>query len=333
MKLSLDMSPATLGQYLKEKRWVASYDETVKIEKPGEGNMNLVLRATTQRRSLILKQANPFVQKYPSIAAPVERAEAEAAFYGLGLHRASIARFLPKFIGIDAENHILAIEDLGECSDFTFMYKKRMAIKATTVGAATDFLSTLHRTGFLADKKADFPQNIALRQLNAEHLFRYPFLLENGFDLDSIQPGLQRISLKYKTDEALKTEAGLLSAHYLSPGNSLLHGDFYPGSWLGSGEQFWVIDPEFSFFGPPEYDFGVFIAHLLMAQTPPKPIATVFRTYKKPKGFRPALAAQFAGIELLRRIIGLAQLPLDLTLEERAALLEKGADLVKNGTF
>ena len=43
--------------------------------------MNCTLRVTTTRRSFILKQARPWVEKYPQIAAPVERARVEAAFY------------------------------------------------------------------------------------------------------------------------------------------------------------------------------------------------------------------------------------------------------------
>jgi 5-methylthioribose kinase len=41
------------------------------------------------------------------------------------------------------------------------------------------------------------------------------------------------------------------------------------------------------------------------------------------------LAAQITGMEILRRIIGLAQLPLELSLEERKDLLAEAADLVK----
>ena len=49
-------------------------------------------------------------------------------------------------------------------------------------------------------------------------------------------------------------------------GPSLIHGDLFPGSLLqtGSGELR-IIDPEFCFCGDPEFDIGVFYAHLLLS--------------------------------------------------------------------
>ena len=43
----------------------------------GDGNMNLVLRVTTDRQSVIVKQARPWVEKYRDIPAPAERILAE----------------------------------------------------------------------------------------------------------------------------------------------------------------------------------------------------------------------------------------------------------------
>jgi 5-methylthioribose kinase len=40
---------------------------------------------------------------------------------------------------------------------------------------------------------------------------------------------------------------------------------------------------------------------------------------------------QFEGMELIRRIIGLAQLPLHLNLEQREKLLEEGIHLLMDG--
>jgi 5-methylthioribose kinase len=48
----------------------------------GLGNMNLVERVTLDDGStLILKRARGWVEKYPHIPAPIERAGIEAAFY------------------------------------------------------------------------------------------------------------------------------------------------------------------------------------------------------------------------------------------------------------
>jgi 5-methylthioribose kinase len=36
---------------------------------------------------------------------------------------------------------------------------------------------------------SDFPDTTGMHTLNHEHIFEFPFLEENGFDLDQIQPG------------------------------------------------------------------------------------------------------------------------------------------------
>ena len=53
----------------------------VSVDKAGEGNMNLTLRVTTDQRSVIVKQARPWVEKYPDIEASDERILAEIDFY------------------------------------------------------------------------------------------------------------------------------------------------------------------------------------------------------------------------------------------------------------
>ncbi|MEM6707021.1 MAG: aminoglycoside phosphotransferase, partial [Acidobacteriota bacterium] len=78
--LSLE-DPSLTKKTLRDVGWLTP-DETVrKIGRPGEGNMNLTLRVTTDRRSLIVKQSRPWVEKYDVIEAPFDRMLSELAFY------------------------------------------------------------------------------------------------------------------------------------------------------------------------------------------------------------------------------------------------------------
>ena len=70
--------------------------EALTAERAGEGNMNCVIRVKLPARSLILKQARPWVEKYPSIAAPIERASAEARFYRFAAQDADVAAMMPR---------------------------------------------------------------------------------------------------------------------------------------------------------------------------------------------------------------------------------------------
>jgi 5-methylthioribose kinase len=119
---------------------------------------------------------------------------------------------------------------------------------------------------------------------------------------------------------------------YLRPtGPKLLHGDYYPGSWLRTSKGFRMIDPEFAFFGLPEFELGVAVAHLKMAQQPDSLIKDLFVYYHFDSRFDGSLFSQFTGMEMIRRIIGLAQLPLQLDMNERLELLDEAYELVMNG--
>lgn len=329
IELDIHTLPQTIEAYLHQQKWITPAERVISLEKPGEGNMNVVVRVKLDDRSLILKQARPYVQKYPQIPAPVERVAVESRFYELASQNAGLQAYLPGVIGFDPEQYIFALEDLGAGADYTFLYQKQASVSTAEIEAAVGFLYQLHQTAFSETEISHFPENMALRKLNHEHLFHYPYLLDNGFNLDSVQTGLQEVAMGYKTDERLKKKITQLGDLYLSPGATLLHGDYYPGSWLRVNGQFSVIDPEFCFFGCAEYDYGVMVAHFKMAQLPETLISQALAHYPV-SGLDAGLAAQFTGMEILRRIIGLAQLPLDLMLAERKALLEEAAYLVKN---
>lgn len=322
--------PQQLTDFLRKYEWIADDEAVTLIEKPGEGNMNYVLRVRTDRQSFIVKQSRPWVEKYPQLDAPIERIVVEAQFYDAVSEVGELQDFIPALKGFRAEHFIMAVEDLGEASDFTNIYKKSGQISSTELADLVRFISGLHRVS-TDEMREPFPDNHALKELNAEHIFNYPYLEENGFDLDTVQAGLQALALSYKQDKALKKRIESLGKTYLEQGNTLLHGDYYPGSWLRTTEGTKVIDPEFAYLGRAEFDLGVLVAHLKMAQTDDAVVEAGLAHYTHlGRNFDHALFAGFCGAEILRRIIGLAQLPLDLSLAEKGNLLAWAAESVLN---
>ncbi len=117
------------------------------------------------------------------------------------------------------------------------------------------------------------------------------------------------------------------AAHGSRP--ALLHGDYYPGSWLAHPRKgVMIIDPEFAFVGPPEFDVGVLLAHLLMAGYEQPEIVMQLGNYCSPPRFSQLLAWAFAGMEVIRRLLGVAQLPLAAPPELRCAWLQTARALV-----
>ncbi len=297
------------------------------MEKAGAGNMNFVIRATTIRRSFVLKQALPYVYRYPQVEAPVARGEMEARFYLRVKDQPELALYMPNLLGFDAHHHVLALEDLGTGADFTFLYNSPGQITQVQLEQLVCFLSHLHHTKAQPDEARSL-QNNDMRKLNHEHIFRYPFAEDNGLDLDTVLPGLQAASLSYKHNKLLKERVTALGELYLRPGDTLLHGDYYPGSWLRVDAGVRVIDPEFGFYGCAEFDVGVMLAHALLTAGSEYIHERVLELYEPTGRWDESLAYSFAGVEVMRRILGLAQLPLTLTLDQRVALLAHAAALL-----
>jgi 5-methylthioribose kinase len=320
--------PQELADLLHQNGWISTADKTITLEKPGEGNMNFVVRVKTDSGSIIAKQSRPWVEKYPQISAPMERILVEAEFYKTLNTDPFYRNFTPAIIGFDAKNFLLALEDLGSSSDCTFLYQRTADLEAHEMEGLVNFISHLHNHPWR--HKKTFPDNAELKKLNHTHIFYYPFLEDNGFSLDTIQPGLQAVSMKYKTNILLKQNLKTLGDIYLQNGETLIHGDYYPGSWLKTDQGIRIIDPEFSHYGYAEFDLGIMVAHLKMSHAKDETIRHVIRKYIMPDGFSMALFLQFCGVEIMRRIIGLAQLPLDLTVAEKSEVLDFAERLIQH---
>ena len=300
--------------------------ETAQSAEPaGEGNMNVTLRVRSAVRSVIAKQSRPFVAKYPQIAAPPERVAAEARFYRLAVESPAAARWLPKLLAYDRAAELLVLEDLGESADFLGSYRGGRAAEFRDVAESA---AAIHAVplGHAADVECR-----PLRELNADHMFGLPFGEEPPVDLDAIVPGLAARTQSVRHSTLVRDAAARLRCVYFTPvgGGVLLHGDFYPGSWLRTAGGLRVIDPEFAFAGPAEFDLGVAAGHAALA-TGRFSTGELFDAYGRASGREPdrELASRFAATEVLRRLLGVAQLPLRSGLEWRVGLASEAADVL-----
>jgi 5-methylthioribose kinase len=302
----LDLSdPAGLQTYLRRSGAIGDSETVRSVEKAGEGNMNCTARVLTNERSFIVKQSRPWVEKYPQIAAPEDRALVEARFYELVATRPDVAAGMPAILSVDAEARLLCIEDLGASQDFTSMYSGRR-IADDELQSLVRFVSALH-AAFRGHPRARELENREMRELNHQYIFVLP--------LESLQP-----------DPPYAAEIKSLGDEYLANGECLLHGDYFPGSWLRTAHGVKVIDPEFGFFGPPEFDLGVMVAHLHLARS--GDLAPRVLDLYGPAAVRTKRVQQFAGVEIMRRLVGVAKLPVSFTEEEQRDVLARARGMV-----
>jgi len=317
----------TLGDYLCGQGWLKKEERVLAVETPGAGNMNFTLRVRTNQGSFIIKQSRAYVEKYPQVPAPVDRSLREAEFYTLIDQYDILKAQMPKLRGVDKENYVLNLEDLGDGIDYSFLYQKERYLKESELEEIMAFAVNLHSNIHLGTTDIKIP-NREMRRLNHEHIFVFPYLQENGLNLDDIIPGLREVGNIFKQDKVLINIVQQLGERYLIDGKTLLHGDYFPGSWLNTSGGIKIIDPEFCFFGEPEFEIGVTLAHLKLAAQPQTIIDKALKFYMDRAPLQKELCFQFMATEVLRRILGLAQLPLSLKVEERHTLLQEAKEIL-----
>jgi 5-methylthioribose kinase len=280
----------------------------ISIAKAGEGNMNLTLRARLAAGStLIVKQSRPWVEKYPQVAAPLDRAITEAAFYKATQSIPKVATAMPALLAASDELRILIFQDLGPSADLTPAYCNP-AITADAIASLATYLRALH-DGTAGRNLANL-RNLEMRELNHAHIFDLPLRSPPLLDLDALAPGLATAATILRADAKLLQVIQTTGQLYLATASDpvLLHGDFFFGSFLSTPAGLRVIDPEFCFPGPRAFDLAVTIAHLALSQHPISLARQLLADYGTPVDL--PLLSRFAGIEVIRRLIGLAQLPL-----------------------
>jgi 5-methylthioribose kinase len=308
------------------RRILAPGEDIIALTKAGEGNMNCTLRVATPGRTFIVKQGRPFVEKYPHIAAPADRTQVEASFYRAAARCPAVSARMPALVDADDEARIVVLEDLGEARDFTDLYAGAVLSPAECATLA-EYLLNLHRCDVPQADRRVFA-NREMRALNHEHIFTLPLREENGLALDAITPGLQAVADVVKRGGAYVDRVHALGERYLADADALVHGDYFPGSWLrvADANGVAIIDPEFCFLGSGEFDFGVMLGHLVLASQSTDIVAQVESAV--PGGYDLHLVRQFAGAEIMRRLLGVAQLPLAASLDAKRRLLDESRRLV-----
>ena len=183
-KINLDKDTTKpISDFCKNQGWVLPNMEITRIVPAGDGNMNTVKRAQlSDGTSLLLKQAFPFVKKYPSIAAPADRLQQEASFYAEVQTHQSLKSTTPNLLGYDEHNKILALEYIDDAEDFSFLWSdNHRSLTAEEKTKIVSWLSALHN---IESDALDNCPNLEMRKLNHEHIFIIPLQKDNGVPLE-----------------------------------------------------------------------------------------------------------------------------------------------------
>ena len=363
----MELNLATLPDYLRQRHAeirIFESETELRIEEIGDGNLNTVYRvsdAERPERSLVLKHAPPYIKILgPDYPLSTKRLTYESR--ALGVYNQLASGAVPAQYDFDAEMAVIAMEDLRDARvlrDDLIAGVVDTAI-AEQIGR---FMSVIHSHTHVENLDSAAVQhyrqqfaNTTMQSITADYVFTFPFTEhETNFWTSGLEPDIQRL----KADTDFLAQVKHLKQIFLTMQQAVTHGDLHTGSVLVQDHTAKVIDAEFAFYGPVGFDIGLYWANYFLSyfshqdtldvQSALKTgIVQTWDTYTAE--FRMADdtlkertlqnifhdAVGFAGLEMLRRLIGAAHvkdiegivdIPRKLRVEKAA--LQFGTTLVK----
>ena len=363
----MELNLTTLPDYLRQRHaeiGVFEPEAALGIEEIGDGNLNTVYRvsdAARPERSLVLKHAPPYIKILgPDYPLSTERLTFESR--ALDVYNRLASGTVPVQYDFDVGAAVIAMEDLRDA------HVLRDALIAGIVDTAIAeqvgrFMGIVHSQTYvdnIDDASAQHYRqqfaNATMQSITADYVFTFPFTEhETNFWTPDLASDVQHL----KADTDFLRQAEHLKRIFLTAQQGVTHGDLHTGSVLVQDNTAKVIDAEFAFYGPVGFDLGLYWANYFLSyfshqgnlsvQSALKTaVAQVWGTYTAEFTMVDAElksevlgnifqdAVGFAGLEMLRRLIGAAHVKdiegiVDLSRKlsvERAAL-QFGITLVK----
>ena len=363
----MELNLATLPDYLRQRHAeirIFEPEAVLRIEDIGDGNLNTVYRvsdAARPARSLVLKHAPPYIKILgPDYPLSTERLTFESR--ALDVYNRLASGTVPVQYDFDVEAAVIAMEDLRDA------HVLRDALIAGTVDTAIAeqvgrFMGIAHSQTYvdnIGDATAQHYRqqfaNATMQSITADYVFTFPFTEhETNFWTRGLEPDVQQL----KTDTGFLRQTERLKRIFLTARQGVTHGDLHTGSVLVQNDTAKVIDAEFAFYGPVGFDLGLYWANYFLSYFSHQDtlsvrsalktaVVQVWETYTSEftmadAGLKSEMlgnifqdAVGFAGLEMLRRLIGAAHVKdiegiVDLSRKlsvERAAL-RFGTTLVK----
>ena len=243
--------------------------ENWSAEEVGDGNLNLVFIVKNGDKSVIAKQALPYVRLVgESWPLPLSRAYFE--YQALSREADVTPQLVPEIILYDHEMALIVMEHLtphiilrkGFIQGIRYPH---LAEHAGQFMAATLFDYSDLRLDAETKKLnvAMFSENHVMCGLTEQVIFDDPYF-EAELNRHT-SPQLDDVAADIRQDAGLKIAVQELKTIFMSKAQTLLHGDLHSGSIMVTEDDTRVIDPEFAFYGPMGFDVGALMANLLLA--------------------------------------------------------------------
>ncbi len=310
----------------------------------GNGNMNYVYRIqdTANGKSIILKYAGEHIRISEEILVSPDRIKIEAGM--LDKLSKLVPDCIPQIYQFDELNNCILMQDLKGYTIMREALVNHIKVQNFAENIVAYLIKSLLPTSEILLKSLD-KDELAIRFSNP-HLCEITrtYVLIEPFDILSDQnaifePNRDYINRKIFQDKWLLQEVEQLRETFDNKKQALLHGDLHTGSVFIKDSSIVIFDYEFAFYGPIGFDIGNLIANLIFAwlheiaseqvdysflhwmEETIEKVIDLFRSdfidklsclttsYEDLTEYMEAVikdTASFAGVELIRRIVGLA---------------------------
>lgn len=310
--------------------------EPVEALEVGDGNLNLVFRVRSARASVIVKQALPYL-RVAGDAWPLTRHRARIEAHAIDVHEKLAPGLLPRTMHFDTAMSALVFEDLSEHITWreALIAAQPMDDVAETVGqycaavilGTSDVLLPSRQRKIL---RRDFVYS-ELCLVTEDLIFTAPYLNSTSNRYD---PEIADAVKALRNDRGLRSAAAEMRFAFKTRDEALIHGDLHTGSVMIKPGDTRVIDLEFAFFGPFGFDPGVLLANLALSRLAHDAagnhafssvvdlyaqqywvalVEEIRRLWNPSEPWHARFLSQFlrdagrfAGMEMIRRIVGLA---------------------------
>lgn len=263
------MKEEDVAAYVKNKMKDFKDSVDMKSEEIGDGNLNYVFKVTDEHgQSVIVKQAGHVTRISENMTLTIDRIKREANVLILHDKYAPqlvpkvylYDDIMKCFIMEDLSDHTILRKAFLSGETFPQL------INDITTYIVNTTISTIDIVMDPKDKKELQKEytNPELCEISEKLVYTEPFNDCNDRNI-LYPPNADWIKEQIYDDPELRLEAGKLKNDFLTKSQALIHGDLHTGSIFVSKTSTKVIDPEFTFYGPIGYDLGNMIAHLLFA--------------------------------------------------------------------
>ena len=234
----------------------------------GDGNLNFVYIIKSDKKSLILKQAVPFLRCVGE-EYPLGRIRMTFEIEALKIEKEICPSFVPEIYYDSTDMSLVVMQNLDD----------HKILRGEMINREVFPLLSEHISTFLADtlffttdfylgsvkKKENLKKfiNIELCKITEDFIFTFPYE-EN--ETNEYNPKLDMSVVKqFREDSHVKKAVAKMRYKFMTDAQALLHGDLHTGSIMLNKKETFVIDPEFAFYGPIGFDVGIYLANLVMS--------------------------------------------------------------------